>query len=97
MVVYSKPSSLITIIDSTPTAYASGGGVVVRSVGVVGGGSVYPYCTSADYYCVYLRHQRKANAVFLDGHVSMMDMSNIRNKDNWLPIIKKDSTLSWTF
>jgi len=95
--VYSKPSSLITIIDSTPTAYAAGGGMVVRSAGVVSGGSVYPYCTSADWYCVYLRHQKKGNAVFLDGHVAMMDVTNIRNPDNWLPIIKSDSLVYWSF
>jgi len=89
---YRSPSQVVALADSTPGDYSTigtNGGQFIDSKSLVSGNHIYPLCGSGVWYAVYIRHNQRANTVFLDGHVTKQGVSELRRvTDNWLPWYK---------
>jgi prepilin-type processing-associated H-X9-DG protein len=81
---FNNNSNLVCFGDATPLSYLSSG----RSGSpLLDGGNrfVFPHDGADHYYPVFIRHQRNAAFVFLDGHAGALDYDSIKLKAHWYP------------
>ena len=110
MLLISKGANSETIISTgaVPTVSADGSGNKHPTMTKTGAPYIhrpdnkryFPVSADCSYYAPYARHNKRANALFFDGHVNVINSQQILNWRYWAPFTAEGSTkmidAAWT-